>query len=213
MQSRHSKSKTEILDIAIPLFAEAGFNGVSMRDIAGEVGIMAASLYHHFRDKHTLYMAAMSHAFARKTKILSVVLAADVSPEQRLEKFVTAFCQLVHDNPDFTRLMQREILAGDDLRLRLVEEQVAQEFFSLLLSLCRELAPDHDPHLLSISILGLVVFHYQITPLRQLLPGSRPQHNDPEVVVEHVMRLLLNSVSEPFLSTSSKCSLHCCPQP
>ena len=46
MQRHHPKSKTEILDIAIPLFAEAGFNGVSMRAIAGEVGIKAAGLYH-----------------------------------------------------------------------------------------------------------------------------------------------------------------------
>ncbi len=202
MQPRHSKSKTEILDITVPLFAEAGFNGVSMRDIAGEVGIKTASLYHHFRDKRTLYRAAIFHAFSRKTEVLSLVLATDISPEQRLKKFVAAFCKLVHDNPYFIRLIQREILVGDDLRLRLVEEQVAQEFFSLLLSLCRELASDHDPHLLSISILGLVVFHYQITPLRQILPGSRSQYDDPEVVAEHVVRLLLKSVSEPFSLTS-----------
>ena len=213
MQRHHPKSKTEILDIAIPLFAEAGFNGVSMRAIAGEVGIKAASLYHHFRDKHTLYMAAMSHTFARKAERLSAALAAKVTLEERLKKFVTAFCQLVHDDPDFTRLIQREILAGDDLRLNLVEKEVSREFFSPLLSLCRELAPDYDPHLLSISILGLVVFHYQVMPLRQLLPGGRQQHNDPEVVAEHVMRLLLNSVSESLSSTSSKCPSHCCLKP
>jgi len=70
-----------------------------------------------------------------------------------------------------------------------------------------------NPHLLSISILGLVVFHYQVMPLRQLLPGGRQQHNDPEVVAEHVMRLLLNSVSESLSSTSSKCPSHCCLKP
>ena len=213
MQRNHPKSKTEILDIAIPLFAEAGFNGISMRDIAGEVGIKAAGLYHHFRDKHTLYMAAMSHAFGRKAERLSAALAAEVTPDERLKKFVTAFCQLVHDDPDFARLMQREILAGDDLRLNLVEKEVSLEFFSPLLSLCRELAPDYDPHLLSISILGLVVFHYQVMPLRQLLPGNRSKHDDPEVVAEHVMCLLLKSVSESLSSTSSKCPLHSCPQP
>jgi len=162
-----------------------------MRDIAGEVGIKAASLYHHFQDKHTLYMAAMSHAFARKAKRLSAALGAKVPLEERLKKFVAAFCQLVHDDHDFARLMQREILAGDDLRLNLVEKEVSREFFSPLLSLCRELAPDYDPHLLSISILGLVVFHYQVMPLQQLLPGNRSRHNDPDVVVDHVMRLLL----------------------
>ena len=194
MRPIHPKSKTEILDAAIPMFAEAGFNGVSMRDIAKKVGLNAASLYHHFQDKHTLYSKAMSFAFARKTEIFSAPLSEDIPPEQRLKKFIAVFCRFVHDDPDFGKLIQREILAGEDLHLRLLAKQIFHEFFTALHSLCRELGTYYDPHLLSISIIGLMAYHYQMALLRQYQPGSQPEHNDPDVVAEHVTRLLLEGI-------------------
>jgi len=197
MQPAKGKSKTEILEKSIPLFAEAGFNGISMRAIAKEVGLNAATIYHYFPDKHTLYIEALAHAFARKAEILSVTLATDAPPEQRLKKFVAAFCQLIYQDQDFNKLIQREILAGDDSRLKQLAEQVFQDFFTSLLSLCREIAPSYDPHLLAISIIGLMAHHYQTTPLRQYQPGRKPEHNDPQVVAEHVTRLLLQGIKGP----------------
>jgi len=40
----------------IPLFANSGFSGVSMRHIAKAVGVSIATLYHHFPDKQALYL-------------------------------------------------------------------------------------------------------------------------------------------------------------
>jgi len=49
-----------ILDAAERRFAERGFAGVSMREIAAEAGLRnQASLYHHFRDKRALYEAVL----------------------------------------------------------------------------------------------------------------------------------------------------------
>lgn len=191
MQSDFPESKAKILETAIPLFAKAGFNGVSMRSLATKVGLNPATLYHHFQDKQTLYMAAMTYAFVEKAETLSAALRADAPPEERLKKFALAFCRLIHDDPNFSKLIQREILAGDNKRLQLLADQVFRENFSLLISLCVELAPGFDPHMLAISIFGLMVYHYQITPLRQHLTGSSPDHEIPEKVASHVVRLLL----------------------
>ncbi|MEZ4600587.1 MAG: TetR/AcrR family transcriptional regulator [Syntrophotaleaceae bacterium] len=196
MQSNFPENKVKILEAAIPLFAEAGFNGVSMRSLATEVGLNPATLYHHFQDKHTLYMAAMSYAFARRAETLSAALGADAPPEQRLKKFAEALCRLIHDEPDFNKLIQREILAEDNKRLQLLADQVFHEFFTSLLSLCGELAPGYDSHMLAISIVGLMAYHYQITPLRRHLLGSSPDHDSPEEVAAHVVRLLLGGVKE-----------------
>ena len=162
-----------------------------MRTLAREVGLTAASLYHHFPDKQTLYIAAISHAFSRKAEILSASLSTQKSPEQRLKDFVFAFCKLIHDDPDFHKLMQREILDGDASRLQLLADQVFVEISASLRSLSKEINPAFDPHLLAVSIIGLVAYHYQIAPLRQYQAGSKPEHNTPEVVAEHVSTLLL----------------------
>lgn len=44
-------SREHLLDVVLPLFAQAGFAGVSMREVAQALGVTAAALYYHFRDK------------------------------------------------------------------------------------------------------------------------------------------------------------------
>ena len=194
MQTVEPTTKTDILETAIPLFARTGFNSVSMRTLAKEVGLTAPTLYHHFPDKQALYIAAVAHAFSRKAEILSASLATDKMPEQRLKDFVHSFCKLIHDDPDFHKLIQREILAGDADRLQLLAEQVFLDVFVSLTSLSKDLDPSFDPHLLAVSIIGLVSYHYQIMPLRQYQPGSKACHNDPEVLAKHVTHLLLHGI-------------------
>src|SRR5512139_3144151 len=46
-----------LLDAAARLFAERGFAGTSMRDIAASVGMLSGSIYYHFPSKQALLMA------------------------------------------------------------------------------------------------------------------------------------------------------------
>ncbi|WP_230740968.1 TetR/AcrR family transcriptional regulator [Methanooceanicella nereidis] len=46
-----ASTKDRILDAALELFARKGFDAVSMREIAEEVGIQKSSLYSHFKSK------------------------------------------------------------------------------------------------------------------------------------------------------------------
>jgi AcrR family transcriptional regulator len=43
-----------VREAALKLFAARGFAAVSMREIAGEVGVQAAALYNHFPNKQAL---------------------------------------------------------------------------------------------------------------------------------------------------------------
>jgi AcrR family transcriptional regulator len=47
-------TKERIMDAAIRLFSDTGYDAVSMRDIAAEVGIKAASIYNHFPSKRDI---------------------------------------------------------------------------------------------------------------------------------------------------------------
>ena len=49
-----SKTKEKIMSAAIMLFSDNGYDKVSMRDIAAEVGIKAASIYNHFPSKEDI---------------------------------------------------------------------------------------------------------------------------------------------------------------
>src|SRR5436305_13595894 len=60
-----TSTRDAILDAAERCFADRGFAGVSMREIATEAGLRnQASLYHHFADKRALYEAALARGVA-----------------------------------------------------------------------------------------------------------------------------------------------------
>ncbi len=195
MSSEKQHSKAEILAKTIPLFATAGYSGVSMRQIAQTVGVKAASLYYHFPDKQSLYIAALSQAFSKHADLMSESFTLSASPEIRLQHLVKKLCILVSDDEDFRKLLHREMLDGDKHRLRLLADNVFGDFFRDLNDLCGALSPDRDPHLMTVSVLSLVLHHYQITPMRPFLPGFKTIHNDPLVLAEHISSLLKNGFS------------------
>lgn len=55
-------SRERILAQALHLFAEQGYRGLAMRELADAVGLTKAALYYHFRDKEDLF-GAVVHAY------------------------------------------------------------------------------------------------------------------------------------------------------
>jgi AcrR family transcriptional regulator len=106
-----------ILDAAERRFAERGFAGVSVREIAAEAGLKnQASLYHHFRDKRALYEAVLARGV--QTIIALVAEAAAGSAGGLDPGAVGPVLDRVYDyldaHPNLPRLIQRAGL--DDSR-------------------------------------------------------------------------------------------------
>ena len=199
MNANHAAMRVDtsafILQRAIPLFAEAGYSGVSMRELSRAVGISAAALYHHFPDKQALYLAAVNHAFADKAEGIRQALAGGGTARERLERFVARFTELMAEDPDFRKLLHRELLDGDETRLKLLADQVFLEPYKAVVALAKELAPDLDPYLLANSVAGLVLFCFETLPLRRHLPGRKPSHDKPGTIARHVSTLLVRALA------------------
>lgn len=190
-------TRTAILDRAIPLFATRGYSAVSMRDIAALVSVTPAALYHHYPNKQALYLAAMERAFADKARIITETVRGEGSAPQRLDAFISRFTRLMAEDPDFRMLLQRELLDGDAERLQLLADRVFSEPFEAVSTLAAELAPDCDPHLMTISLAALVLFHFEVAPLRRFLPGMREVHDQPDAVADHISRLMTRALAAP----------------
>jgi AcrR family transcriptional regulator len=57
---RRRSRRDEILEIAVRLFAERGYHGVSMDDIGAAAGVTGPALYHHFAGKEAMIAAALA---------------------------------------------------------------------------------------------------------------------------------------------------------
>lgn len=184
------KMREEILELAIPLFAKAGYDGVSMRDVATAVGVTPAALYYHFSDKEQLYLDAVGHAFKEKAGILKAALHGAGAPWMRLESFVAGFAQLLAKEKDFQRLMQWVLLDSDEQRQHKLADSVFQELFIAVHKLAGELGQGYDAHMLTVSIFGLIVFSFEAGNARRFLPGYQSQHENPALLAQHVTGLL-----------------------
>jgi AcrR family transcriptional regulator len=58
--TRRRSRRDEILEIAVGLFATHGYHGVSMDDIGAAAGVTGPALYHHFRGKEAMLIAALN---------------------------------------------------------------------------------------------------------------------------------------------------------
>jgi AcrR family transcriptional regulator len=107
-----------ILDAAERHFAERGFAGVSMREIAAEAGLRnQASLYTHFRHKKALYEAALARRIAPIVALVAQSLPAgktDRLDPDVVEGALDRVLDYLEEHPHLPRLIQRAGL--DDSR-------------------------------------------------------------------------------------------------
>lgn len=115
-KAREGKSTRDcILDVAERRFADSGFAGVSMRDIATDAGLRnQASLYNHFPSKQALYEAVLGRGLEAIVALMRESRAA--SPGE-VEPFVDLTFGYLAEHPELPRLIQRAAL-DDGRRLR-----------------------------------------------------------------------------------------------
>jgi AcrR family transcriptional regulator len=121
-----------ILDAAERRFAERGFAGVSVREIAADAGLKnQASLYNHFRNKQALYEATL----ARGLEPIVALVARDGQPADAgleragLDAFLDRVLDYLQAHPHLPRLIQRAGL--DDSRyLRNAASRLLQPLYA-----------------------------------------------------------------------------------
>ena len=107
-----------ILDAAEGRFAEGGFEGVSVREIAADAGLKnQASLYHHFRDKRALYEAVLTRGVGTLLAMVAEQTAAGEAatlPDQAAFDYVEKLLDYLAAHPKLPLLIQRAAI--DDSR-------------------------------------------------------------------------------------------------
>lgn len=194
-KSAQLDKKTEILAVSVPMFATYGYNKVTIRDIGAAAGMTSAALYYHFQDKQTLYREALKFSFQSKAEITHAILSSQGTPEERLAAFIDRYTQLLADDPDFRRVMQRELLDGNEESVGMLSE-LFQQPFDELAEIVEVLAPATDIHMIIMSIIAMILYHYEVGPLRRLLPGAKPEHEDYRTLATHIKRLIFSMLGK-----------------
>jgi len=103
-----------ILEQAERLFADHGYEGVALAEIARAAGLGNAGLIHHFPSKAALYRAVLEQLGADLDARLGAALANATEPGARLRAFVMVQVDWALERPMGVRIVQREILENVD---------------------------------------------------------------------------------------------------
>lgn len=182
-------SRDTILAEALQVFAEKGFDGTTVRDVASRAGVNHGLIRYHFGNKLKLWKAAVDLAFSR----LGVELAgltADVADdaEQAGRRLIRGYVRFVAHHPEFVCLMNEEGKRHGERMRWLVDRHVRPlyENVSALLRagqargvLAGSITPAHFHYVLAGSA-GLI---YQQAPECKRLTGTNPF--DVEAIEQH----------------------------
>jgi AcrR family transcriptional regulator len=110
-QRKGERTAERILDTAERLFAERGYTGTHLRDVAEAAGLRIPSLYNHFAGKDALYAAVLERGIAPVLEALSeFVSSPELDRPQRVERMIA----LLGARPHLSRLVMHETLSGGE---------------------------------------------------------------------------------------------------
>lgn len=124
------KTRDEILKAAGMLFAQRGYFGVSMRDIAYELDLTKAALYYHFKSKDELCLNLLSSTARDLINSLSLALSEGGDSLDKLLRVIKAYLDFATKRPEARLLLNQELSNIDDKGL----QEFAQNFEDQILT-------------------------------------------------------------------------------
>lgn len=105
--------RRELIELAaIGVFAERGYRGASMDEIAKRSGVSVPVVYDHFASKLDLYRRLLERSRNALLEMWGAHLFGEEPAEERIPRAIDAWARFVEDNRDAARMYFREA-AGD----------------------------------------------------------------------------------------------------
>ncbi len=157
--AERARRRDEILDAAVELFVDRGFQGVALDDVATRARVTKRTIYAYFGDRAEIFVAAVERLRRRTLDLAG-------GPDDSLEQLAVRIVQALHSDEGIGlhRLMITEAYAFDDLAARFYRDGPTAYIAAL-----RDRLPEPDQELAR-SLFTLLLGERH----RQRLLGLRP---------------------------------------
>ena len=107
-----AERKASILAVAKVLFADKGYHGVSVDEIAKRLGVSPAILYQHFPSKEALYEQVLAENSAKRESYIEAILTEPADFVSVLKRMTRIYVERIADDADFLRMELMSALEG-----------------------------------------------------------------------------------------------------
>ena len=207
-RGRPEQSRAAILQAAIREFAEQGIAGARTDAIANAAKVNKALLYYYFKDKETLYGAAIDHAFGQLGQHMMEVLDRNLPPRDKVLTYVGTYFDFIASHKFIRDLAQMETMRSGhgSPHLKRIAKRYFQPLFLRLSATVRdgiaagEFRPINPMQFVT-SMVALVVFYFISAPVMKTVSGFHPL--SPEKIAER-RAAVLDFISAALLQPVSQ---------
>jgi AcrR family transcriptional regulator len=195
-------ARQKILDAASRAFAEGGFAGARVDEIARRAGVNKAMLYYHVGDKRALYGEVLNRNFGRIEKALEEGLPDEGSASDRLRAVITIVERAIAANPDHPRIVLREFASG----AANLPAEILQRMLGLL-TVVRDILAEGtgsgefrstEPVMTHLTLIGAILMLSVVSPLRERVADLGAPIDFPDAdtdIAEFLGDLLLQGIA------------------
>ena len=106
--------KTHIIETAIELFAEKGFEGTSIRDLATKADVNVAMIHYYFGSKEKLFECMVKQKAAYTKDILEEIVNNEhLSEIEKIDRIIDSYVSRLFSNRKFHRVIHQELMLNE----------------------------------------------------------------------------------------------------
>lgn len=110
------------------MFAEKGYSGAHVDEIAVRAGVNKATIYYQIGDKDTLYANVIHQIIGNNAQGIAQAVGRADQPEEKLKAYINFIAGAVDRNPELPPIMLREVASGGHTLPRVVMEDICFHF-------------------------------------------------------------------------------------
>ena len=180
--------REQLLDVGRKLFAERGFEGTSIEEIANHAGVSKPVVYEHFGSKEGLY-AVVVHREVERLLAMATATLGGPNTREKFEAAAVALLRYIEDNSDGFRILVRDSAAPGSGTFGSLLSDLATQVEYILGDFFRERGYDQKlAPMYSQMLVGMVAVTGQ-----WWLDARKPKV---EVVAAHLINLAWNGLSQ-----------------
>lgn len=129
-QQQRENTRSQILEAAIAVFAQSGFEAASLADIANRAGVKKALVQYHFATKEQLWREAADRIWQERNGCMEIYFAEQrADPMAGMRAGFTALVEFTRERPQWLWFMFHEAASGGERLSWLVERWLKQDYF------------------------------------------------------------------------------------